>query len=199
MNQVAIIGSGGANFKSLQEAFNRLQVASVITNDRQLILNASHVVLPGVGAMGYAMNELASSNLASLIPELTQPVLGICLGLQLLCAYSEENNCAGLNIIPVQVARLKEIRIVPHMGWNEVKPINSAGILANLLPKDNVYFVHSYAAEVLEPYTQGVTIYGSAFSAYLRKDNFHALQFHPEKSGAVGEKILKNFLAESTL
>ncbi len=190
-----IVASGGANIASLRFALERLEVCAEVSADPQRIRRASHVILPGVGAAGDAMARLRSSGLDALIPSLTQPVLGICLGMQLLCATSEEGATACLGVIPVAVSRLVEApeRPVPHMGWNTLEMQHGSALLAGLHAGDYAYFVHSYALP-LTPSTIASCRYGIAFSACIAWRNFYGVQFHPERSAAVGARLLRNFL-----
>lgn len=192
---VVIVDSGGANLASLTYAFDRLGVQARISREPDTITAASHVVLPGVGAASAAMERLESSGLARTITELKQPVLGICLGLQLLCRASEEGPTACLGVLPDEVRRLHSApgRPVPHMGWNQVTSDREDPLLEGIGNDDYAYFVHSYAASV-SPVTVAHTEYGSRFAAVVRRDNFCGTQFHPERSGRTGARILENFL-----
>jgi glutamine amidotransferase len=154
------------------------------------------VILPGVGAAADAMERLHSLRLASVIPTLTQPVLGICLGMQLLFAGSEEGDTVCLGIIPAQVTRFPDRQgfPVPHMGWNQIVPRTDSPLTRGLGDDAYVYFVHSYAAPV-GPWTEAVTDYGGEFSSIVRHANFHGAQFHPERSSRAGQRLLANFLA----
>ncbi len=197
--KVVIIDYGAGNIFSVKQAFLRIGAEVVLSNNEKEIRAASHVVFPGVGHAASAMKQLSETGMDKVIPELKQPVLGICLGMQLMCNFTEEGNTLGLGIFPVQVRNLKEMQIwqtdklkgkagnypLPHMGWNDVKTQN--GI-------NSYYFVHNYAAEIC-PETVGTTEYPLPFSAILKKDNFTGMQFHPEKSGKAGEDLLKQFLA----
>lgn len=194
MNYVAIVDSGGANFASIQAALDRLQVNSAVTRDPAIIINASKVILPGVGAAAHAMDLIRRQGLYSVIRSLKQPVLGICLGHQILCSSSEEGGAACLGIIPMRVKKLQGVRIVPHMGWNNLIYDKENPLLDGINPKDSFYFVHSFAPEVDIKYTLAVCNYGEDFSAIIQKDNFYGVQFHPEKSGEVGARFLKNFI-----
>lgn len=192
---VAIIDGGGANLTSIQAALSRLDVYSEVTNNQQQILAAEYIILPGVGTAGYAMQLLKQRNLSDLIHRLHQPVLGICLGQQLLCTSSDEDHIQCLNIIPTKVIKIKNVRIIPHMGWNNLIHIqNDDPLLHSITSEDNFYFVHSFAPEIKTPYTLAICDYGIPFAAVIRKNNFYGVQFHPEKSGDVGIKLLKNFL-----
>lgn len=189
---IAIIDYGAGNVKSVQNALNKLGYKSIITADSELIINAEKVIFPGVGEASSAMTKLKERQLDILIPNLKQPFLGICLGMQLLCQSSEEGNINGLGIFDCRVKLFPSSEIVPHMGWNNVYSISSE-ILEGISVNDNFYFVHSFYAE-LSQYTTSVCNYILPFSATLEKDNFFATQFHPEKSGDVGFQLLNNFL-----
>lgn len=190
-----IIDSGGANLASLQFAFERLGARTQVTTDPETIKSAPRVVLPGVGAAADAMQRLRHSGLAALLPTLRQPVLGICLGMQLLFSHSEENSTDCLGILPDTVRRLRPAPglPVPHMGWNQLEPMREDPLLEGISPLDYVYFVHSYAAPV-SAMTLATTDYGTAVSAVVRKGNFWGAQFHPERSAATGARLLANFL-----
>lgn len=194
--QTVIVANGGANIASLQFALQRLEAASAVSADAEEIRAASHVILPGVGAASNAMARLRQSGLDSLIPTLRQPVLGICLGMQLLYEASEEGDAECLGIIPGRAARFRSsmTRAVPHMGWNTLEIRRPCPLLAGIADGDYAYFVHSYA---LEPSAATVasTDYGTVFSACVQWRNFYGAQFHPERSAAVGARLLQNFLA----
>ena len=195
---VVIIDSGGANIASLQAALGRLGAPSVVTTDHAVIRGAERVLLPGVGSAHDAMSRLRIAGLDQLIPTLKQPLLGICLGMQLLFERSEEGpvNCLGL--IPGSIGKLQSVpgRPVPHMGWNRITQVRPDPLLDGVSSLDHVYFVHSFAA-VTSPATVAITDYGVALTAVARRDNFCGTQFHPERSGVVGSRILANFLKES--
>lgn len=192
---IAIIKYNAGNIFSVDHALKRLGIEAQITSDKELIAKADKVIFPGVGEAGSTMQYLRSTGLDHLIVSLKQPVLGICLGMQLMCSHSEEGNvdCLGLFDVPVKrfVAINKEDK-VPHMGWNTIEDVKSPLFDASLLGQ-YVYFVHSYYVP-LSDYTVASTNYIHGFSAALQKENFYATQFHPEKSGDVGERILNNFL-----
>lgn len=190
-----IIDSGGANLASLQFALERLEAAAVVTNNPQDVVNAPRVILPGVGSAQDAMNRLHASGLAEVLPTLTQPVLGICLGMQLLFAHSEEGPTPCLGVVADTVRRLKSEpgRPVPHIGWNQLNLMRPDPLLENIAENDYVYFVHSYAAPV-SSITLARTDYGAQVSAVVRQGNFWGTQFHPERSGTIGARILANFL-----
>jgi imidazole glycerol-phosphate synthase subunit HisH len=193
---IAIVASGGANTASLQFALQRLQVASAVTADAAEIRAASHVILPGVGAAADAMSRLRRCGLDALIPTLRQPVLGICLGMQLLYESSQEGETRCLGIIPGRAARFLPVegRPVPHMGWNTLDIRRPCALLAGLADGDYAYFVHSYALDVSAA-TVASTRYGAPFSACVQWRNFYGAQFHPERSAAAGARLLHNFLA----
>ncbi len=190
-----IIDSGGANLASLQFAFERLGARTLVTSDANTIRSASRVVLPGVGAAADAMHRLRSSGIAELLPRLKQPVLGICLGMQLLFERSDEGATQCLGILPESVRRLRPAPglPVPHMGWNQLNALRDDPILAGIGQNDYVYFVHSYAAAV-SYLTLATADYGIPVSAIVRKDNFWGAQFHPERSAGTGARLLANFL-----
>ena len=189
---IVIVKYNAGNTKSVQNALLSLGYDSVITDDKELIMNAEKVIFPGVGEASSAMEYLREKNLDVLIKSLKQPVLGICLGLQLMCKSSEEGETNCLDIFPIDVLKFEETNIVPHMGWNDVDKLS--GTLFKAIPnQSDLYFVHSYYAPVCE-YTIGTCSYISPFSAALNKNNFYATQFHPEKSSEIGLKILQNFL-----
>jgi glutamine amidotransferase len=192
---VAIIDSGGANLASLQYALDRLGARSVVTADPTAIAVAPRVLLPGVGAATDAMRRLEQAGLVAGIRALHVPVLGICLGMQLLYERSEEGDTRCLGIVAGSVQRLLGApgRPVPHMGWNSLEPLVPDPLLAGIGPADYVYFVHGYAAP-LGPDTIAAVDYGARLTAVVRHGNFRGVQFHPERSGAVGARVLRNFL-----
>lgn len=189
---IAIIDYNAGNISSVQNALNRLGYDSIITRDKNQIVNADKVILPGVGEASSAMSYLKKYELDSLIKELKQPFLGICLGMQLMCKYSEEGTVDCLGIFDIDVKLFPPEEKVPHMGWNDLSALKG-DLFKNIKPLDDVYFVHSFYAE-LGSDTAAQCDYILPFSAAFQKDNFYATQFHPEKSAAIGEKILKNFL-----
>jgi glutamine amidotransferase len=193
--EAVIIDSGGANLASLQFAFERLGARTLVSNDASTITSAPRVVLPGVGAAADAMQRLRSSGVAALLPRLKQPVLGICLGMQLLFTRSEEGSTDCLGILPGTVQRLQPLPglPVPHMGWNQLARLQDDPLLEGIEPDQYVYFVHSYVAPVAAT-TVATTDYGTAVSAIVRKGNFWGAQFHPERSAAPGARLLANFL-----
>jgi glutamine amidotransferase len=193
---IVIVDNGGANIASLQFALQRLEAASAVSADPAEIRAASHVILPGVGAAADAMSRLRRNGLEAVIPTLQQPVLGICLGMQLLYEASQEGDARCLGIIPGRAARFAEAhdRPVPHMGWNTLEIRRPCALLTGLADGDYAYFVHSYALDLSDA-TVASTGYGAPFSACVQWRNFYGTQFHPERSAAVGARLLKNFLA----
>lgn len=189
---IAIIKYNAGNVTSIKNAINRLGGECIITDDKDKIRNAAKVILPGVGNASPAMKYLREKRLDEIILSLQQPVLGICLGLQLLCSDSEEGETSCLRIFNTSVKKFPSIKKVPHMGWNNFISV-SGTLFKNVLSENDVYFVHSYYAEICSR-TIAACDYILPFSAALQKDNFYATQFHPEKSADVGETILKNFL-----
>jgi glutamine amidotransferase len=192
---LVLLDSGGANLGSVQAAFARLGVDAPVTSDWSVVRAASHVVLPGVGAAATAMARLRSNGLDKLIPRLTQPLLGICIGMQLLFERSEEGDTECLGLLPGRVRKLTPapgVR-VPHMGWNRLHVANAHPLVAGL-DRQWVYFVHSYAAPV-SACTIATTTHGDGFNAITASDRVMGAQFHPERSSAAGARLLRNFLA----
>jgi len=198
VTHVAIIDSGGANIASLIFAFDRLQTDVVLTDDAAVIQSADRVLLPGVGAAKDAMTRLRSAGLVDVIRELTQPVLGICLGMQLLCDASEEEDVDCLGIIPGTSRHLSPStnHPVPNMGWCETDMTSRHPILGDLPNGSHFYYLHSYALPV-STNTLATAIHDREFSAVIAKDNFVAAQFHPERSSTAGAQLLRNFLGIS--
>ena len=193
--EVVIVDTGGANLSSVRFAFERLQASCRVSRDASEIRSASHVVLPGVGAAGDAMNTINNSRLADTLRELEQPVLGICLGMHLMARSSQEDQIDCLNIFDHDVEQIpkREQLPVPHMGWNQVELTTSHPLLKNISQHTYFYFVHSFAMAPVEQ-TLGTTRYGDNYSAIIARDNFLATQFHPERSAVAGQQLLKNFL-----
>ena len=189
---IAIIKYNAGNVRSVKNAIERLGYECIITDDKDVILSASKVIFPGVGEASTAMKYLKDSELDKTIKSIKNPVLGICLGLQLMCNSSEEGNTECLGIFNTDVKRFENNDIVPHMGWNTLMNIQGE-LFEEMSTEDAFYFVHSFYAKIC-PDTKAECDYILPFSAVLNKNNFYATQFHPEKSGSVGELLLKNFL-----
>lgn len=189
---IAIIDYVAGNVKSVENAVQKLGFETIITSGFEEIRNAEKVIFPGVGEASTAMKYLKQKNLEKLIPTLKQPFLGICLGQQLLCDFSEEGATKCLGIFDLKVKEFPSTDIVPHIGWNNLQKLQGP-LFEGISEADNFYFVHSYYCEVGE-FTTSECDYILPFSATLQKDNFYGTQFHPEKSGDVGSKILENFL-----
>lgn len=192
---LAIIDSGGANIASLQFAVERLGVPAALTTDPARLRSASHVILPGVGAAADCMARLRSAGLVDTIRALKQPVLGICVGMQLLFESSEEGDVPCIGLLPGRVRRFanRAALPVPHMGWNQLEFRRESRLLNEIAQGDYVYFVHSYAAPVGD-LTLATTTYGESFSAIVQHGNVYGAQFHPERSARVGAQLLRNFL-----
>jgi len=190
--KLVIINYGAGNIKSIQFAFKRLGIDAVLSNNPEEILEADKIIFPGVGEANSAMAMLKESGLDTLIPQLKQPVLGICLGMQLLCEYTEEGNTKGLGIFKTQVKRFDNHVKVPQMGWNVIKELKSE-LFKGIKENEYMYLIHSYYAEHCEE-TIATTDYGINYASALQHNNFYGVQFHPEKSSLAGEQILKNFL-----
>ena len=189
---VVIIDYNAGNVQSVTYALQRLGVTPVLSASPEVIASADRVIFPGVGEASTAMRFLKERQLDAVIKNLKQPVFGVCLGLQLMCSHSEENNTDCLGIFDVQVKKFEPKLKVPQMGWNNLEHTEGS-LFKGIEAESYVYYVHSYYAEV-SPFTIATTEYINTFSAALNKDNFYALQAHPEKSGKVGERILQNFL-----
>lgn len=189
---IAIIKYNAGNIKSVENALNRLGYKCMVTDDEETIRKAEKVIFPGVGEASSAMQYLKEHKLDILIKSLKQPTLGICLGQQLMCRYSEEGDTTCLGIFDAKVKKFPPEDLVPHMGWNNLENLKGP-LLNGISEHDNVYFVHSYYAELSQE-TIATCNYILPFGAAMQKNNFYATQFHPEKSAAVGERILKNFL-----
>lgn len=192
---LAIVDSGGANIASVRFALERLGIHSELTADPAVIRSAERVILPGVGSAAEGMKRLQAKGLVDCVRSLTQPVLGVCLGMQLLFEASEEGNTPTLGIIPGQVALLPGSPgiTVPHMGWNTLTTGREIGLLDGIEPEARFYFVHSYAAPV-NAFTQASCRHGVPFAAVVRRANFSGCQFHPERSGVAGARLLQNFV-----
>lgn len=193
---LAIVDSGGANIASVRFALERLGIASELTADPAVITRAERVILPGVGSAQEGMKRLQAKGLVECVRGLRQPVLGVCLGMQLLFEGSEEGGgTRSLGLLPGRVARLPEAPgiTVPHMGWNTVHPLRPTPLLRGIGADARFYFVHSYAAPVT-PDTVATATHGTAFAAIVQRGNFSGVQFHPERSGEAGARLLQNFL-----
>lgn len=193
--KLAVITSGGANFYSIEVALQRLGVNYQLTSDKEITAAADGVILPGVGSAGYAMKRLAEHDLVDTLRNYTKPLLGICLGMQLLYEFSEEGNVDCLGILPGKIRRFpdNDDLIIPQMGWNNLRKCQESTLLSGIDLTRDVYFVHSFYAP-LNTVTVSECEYGVKFAAMAQKDNFYAMQFHPEKSGPVGEQLLRNFV-----
>jgi glutamine amidotransferase len=189
---IAIVKYNAGNIKSVQNALNRLGYKSIITDNPSDLINADKVIFPGVGEASSAMRYLREKGLDKIITSLKQPVLGICLGLQLMCRYSEEGNTDCLGIYDFNVRLFPPVDKIPHMGWHNCMTIKG-DLFKGVKVVNDLYFVHSYYAEI-SSFTTATCDYIVPFSAAMQKDNFYATQFHPEKSAEPGEKILKNYL-----
>jgi glutamine amidotransferase len=193
--RLAIIDSGGANIASLRFAVERLGIESELTTDPARVRSASHVLLPGVGAAADCMGRLQRVGLVDTIRSLKQPLLGVCVGMQLLFESSEEGDVACLGLLPGRVRRFADVDDlpVPHMGWNQLEFTSGSPLLDDIEPGDYVYYVHSYAAPV-NRLTLATSDYGGPFSAIVQRDNVFGAQFHPERSARTGARLLQNFL-----
>ena len=190
--KIAIINYGAGNIQSILFAIERLGYTAVLTNNPDEIQQADNVIFPGVGEASYAMQKLKESGLDSLIPNLKQPVLGICLGMQLMCHHSEEGNTVGLGIFDANVIRFSNNVKVPQMGWNQIYNLKS-DLFKGIKENEYMYLVHSYYVPNCKE-AIATTNYDVEYASALQKNNFYGTQFHPEKSGDVGEQILANFL-----
>lgn len=194
MAELVIVDTGCANISSVYFAIKRLGVTPVISSDTATIKAANRVILPGVGTAKAAMRNLQQRDLVATLQQLTQPVLGICLGMQLLTAHSDEGNVNCLQLIPGQVEPLNANGLrLPHMGWNTLHNLKAHPLLSGFTEQDYLYFVHSFAV-IPSDYSLALCHYGSDFSAIIAKDNIAGAQFHPERSGSVGARLLQNFL-----
>lgn len=192
---IGIIQYGAGNIFSLTAALDRLGIEHGMISQESDFEQYDRYIIPGVGHAGAAMEKLKRTGLVPVILKITKPVLGICVGMQLITAFSEEGNADLLNIIPVKTLRFKEETgmKVPHTGWNQVYPTETENLFENINPQAYFYFVHSYFIEHNNLYTLASTQYGVQFSAAIKKNNFYGVQFHPEKSGTAGETLLTNF------
>lgn len=193
---VGIVDYGAGNIFSLTAALTRQGLAYEMVSEPEALTQYERIIIPGVGHAGKAMAKLQTSNMIDAIRQYTRPVLGICLGMQLLTRFSEEGNQELLNLIPLQTAAFEnKIRLkVPHMGWNTLQIGDSSGLLDQIPDSTYFYFVHSFYIEYNPKFTIASCEYGIKFSAIIQKDNYYGVQFHPEKSGIAGEQLLRNFL-----
>ena len=190
--KIVIINYGAGNIQSIKFAIKRLGYEAILTDSEEEIRNADKVIFPGVGEASSAMEKLKSTGLDKVIPTLKQPVLGICLGMQLMCKYCEEGNTNGLNIFDVDVLRFSNDVKVPQIGWNQISNLKSK-LFKGIPENEYMYLVHSYYVPINEE-TIATTEYGIKYASALQEKNFYGVQFHPEKSSKAGEKIVKNFL-----
>jgi len=190
--KLVIINYGAGNIKSIQFACNRLGVDAILSNNPEEIKSADKIIFPGVGEASSAMRMLKQSGLNTLIPNLKQPVLGICLGMQLMCLHTEEGNTKGLGIFQTNVKRFSNNVKVPQMGWNVIKNLKS-DLFKGIKENEYMYLVHSYYAEHCNE-TIAATDYEINYASALKHENFYGTQFHPEKSGNEGARILENFI-----
>lgn len=190
--KIVIIDYGAGNIQSIIFAIKRLGYDAILSNNIEEILAGDKVIFPGVGEAGNAMDKLKKSGLDLLIPKLKQPVLGICLGMQLLCKSSEEGETKGLGIFDVKVKRFPKGEKIPQIGWNQIENLKTK-LFDGIAENEFMYLVHSYYVP-LNKYTIATTNYGFDYATALQKNNFYGVQFHPEKSSRAGEKILNNFL-----
>lgn len=190
--KIVIIDYGAGNIQSIIFAIKRLGYEAVLSHDAEEIRNADKVIFPGVGEASSAMVKLRATGLDKLIPKLKQPVLGICLGMQLMCNASEEGNTEGLGIFDLDVVKFSNKVKVPQIGWNQISDLKSE-LFANVPDKSYIYLVHSFYAPIGKE-SIAISEYEVEYSAALQKDNFYGVQFHPEKSSEVGSGILQNFL-----
>ena len=190
--KVAIIDYGAGNVKSVEFALNRVGVTPILTNDIPTIKSADKVIFPGVGEAKSAIQKLKENGLIEVIPKLKQPVLGICLGMQLLCAHSEEGNTNCLGIFPNRVIKFKHDLKIPHMGWNNISMLDNS-LFQNVTSDAYMYFVHSYYVADSE-FSIATSNYGLTYASAIQHKNFYGCQFHPEKSSTNGQLILSNFI-----
>lgn len=191
---IAIINYGAGNILSVKNSVLDFTDDVIITNDIDTLQKADKIILPGVGEASFAMNTLKTNNIDKFLQSTKKPVLGICLGMQLMCSFSEEGNVECLNLFPYKVLKFDETKIkVPHMGWNSVKFTRESKLLLNVSNNSYFYFANSYYIPLNEHAT-GITSYSFEFCSALEKDNFYGVQFHPEKSSSIGKQIIRNFI-----
>lgn len=193
--RVAIVKYNAGNAASVSFALRRLGITASITDDADVLFNAHKVIFPGVGEASSAMRYLRERKLDGAISSLRQPVLGICLGMQLMCGFSEENETECLGLFPYRVRRFESSRglKLPHTGWNRIMPSRGSRLFAGIDGKPHMYFVHGYYVDARKGATAECN-YGGTFAAAIEHDNFYAVQFHPERSASAGERVLRNFL-----
>ncbi len=189
---IAIVKYNAGNIRSVKNALDRLEVPSILTDDPEKLKAAEKVIFPGVGEAKTAMKYLKDRGLDEILTNLTQPFLGICLGMQLMCSHSEEKNTPCLGVFEEKVKKFPPMGLIPHMGWNNFERCEGA-LFEGITSTDNVYFVHSYYVELGE-HTIGETNYLIPFTSAMKKNNFYGVQFHPEKSADIGATLIKNFL-----
>lgn len=189
--EVVVLDYGAGNVRSVVFALERLGISARLSNDPQVISNADYIIFPGQGAAAMAMNKLNLSGLTAVLPNLKQPILGICLGMQLLFENTEEGNTRGLGILKGSVKKFESGKI-PQMGWNSLQNLRGP-LFDSINENTHMYLVHSYYAPVV-PETLATTTYGTTYSVAVQKDNFFGVQFHPEKSSQAGQQLLQNFL-----
>ena len=189
--EVVVLDYGAGNVRSVVFALQRLGISARLSNDPQVISNADYIIFPGQGAAAMAMNKLNLSGLTAVLPNLKQPILGICLGMQLLFENTEEGNTRGLGILKGSVKKFESGKI-PQMGWNSLQNLRGP-LFDSINENTHMYLVHSYYAPVV-PETLATTTYGTTYSVAVQKDNFYGVQFHPEKSSQAGQQLLQNFL-----
>lgn len=190
--KVSIIDYGAGNIQSLIFAFNRLGIQPVVTDNPEILQASDRVIFPGVGEAGSAMEKLREHKLEKVIPDLKQPVLGICLGMQLMCAHSEEGDTRGLGIFDSEVRHFERKLKVPQIGWNTINNLKSP-LFKGISEGSYMYLVHSYYVQD-NPFSIATTEYGETYSSAMHKNNFYGTQFHPEKSGDTGQRVLENFI-----
>ncbi|WP_111708585.1 imidazole glycerol phosphate synthase subunit HisH [Lutibacter citreus] len=190
--KIVIINYGAGNIQSIKFAIKRLGYEAVLTDNEEEIRNADKVIFPGVGEASSAMEKLKHTGLDKIIPTLKQPVLGICLGMQLMCKHCEEGDTNGLNIFDVDVIKFDDTKKVPQIGWNQIENLKS-DLFKGISEKEYMYLVHSFYVPINEE-AIAITSYGLKYASALQEKNFYGVQFHPEKSSKAGAQILKNFL-----
>lgn len=195
--KIVIIDYGAGNLFSVRMAVKRLGMEALVSRDADVIGSADRVIFPGVGQASAAMAQLKATGLDVIIPQLKMPVLGICLGMQLMCTFTEEENTTGLGIFPLTVMKISGECKISHMGWNHIYDLKS-DLFAGMNSQEWMYFVHSYAVPLNE-YSIATCDYAQPFSAAICKDNFYGCQFHPEKSSEAGERVLNQFLGQQLI